>query len=82
MKHGATMYPRIRCLISKHDICGLKVGTTLISHVMDEVFKSYKCQYSVYAEFSEKRKRREALAKLDECVSTPNLYIQNRNGGV
>lgn len=82
VKHGATMYPCIRCLTSKHDIRELKVGPTRFAHEMDEVIKMYKHQYSVYAELLQKGKRREARAILDECVSTLDLYSLNGHGGV
>lgn len=47
---------------------------------MDNIFKSYKHQYIVYAELLEKRKGREARAKLDELVPTLNLHGLNING--
>lgn len=43
-KRGAKRYPCIVTLISKHDICELRIGPTQIAHVMNDVFKSYTHQ--------------------------------------
>lgn len=73
LKHGAAIYPCIRCLKSKHDIRELKVRPAQIAHEMDEVRKSYRHQYTVYGKTLEKKRKEKLRQNWDEFESTLNF---------
>lgn len=69
VKRGAKTYPCIRSLTSELGASELKVAPTRNAHKMDDVFKSYKHQNTVYTKLLENAKRKEVRAKRDEGVS-------------
>lgn len=69
IKYGAAMYPFVRCLASKRDICSPKLCAPRLAHEMKEELKSYTKHYCKYNMLMENGNRREACAKLCKYVS-------------
>lgn len=79
VKHVAWIYPCIRCLVSKHDICGVETRPPQ-AHDTDKQPILYKA-YDEYKKFLKNSRRCEYWSK-HECVLFSNPYRLSLNGRV